>query len=81
MASYKRRSSGLSYFFVNLSMTVIEIKTEIQKALDNVPEEALSEILDIVKKFQQQSADEYRWTKNLEKVINEDRELLQKLAQ
>jgi len=62
-------------------MTLIEIKTEIQKALDNMPEEALSEILDIVKKFQHQSSDDLKTSENFKKILEKHKGLLSRLAQ
>jgi hypothetical protein len=46
-------------------MTAIQLKTEIQKTLDEVPEDVLPEIL----------------TKFMELTLTEDKELLKRLAQ
>lgn len=60
-------------------MTTVQLKVEIEKELDKLPEQALSEVLDYVKKLQpnpNQSSDDH-----FNRILNEDRELLQKLAQ
>jgi mRNA-degrading endonuclease RelE of RelBE toxin-antitoxin system len=62
-------------------MTSIEIKTEIKKVLDRVPESVLQDILDFLKELQTKSVDDIKLANNLRKVISEDRELLEKLAQ
>jgi mRNA-degrading endonuclease RelE of RelBE toxin-antitoxin system len=62
-------------------MTSIEIKTEIQKVLDQVPETVLQDVLDFLKELQTKSADQIKLTNNLRKILSEDRELLEKLAQ
>ncbi len=62
-------------------MTSIEIKTEIQKVLDQVPESVLQEVLDFLKGLQNKSVDQIKLADNLRKILSEDRELLEKLAQ
>ena len=62
-------------------MTSVQIKKEIQKVLDQVPETVLQDILDFVKELQIQSPDQIKLTNNLRKILSEDKELLQKLAQ
>lgn len=62
-------------------MTAIQIKTEIQKVLDEVPENVLLDILNYLKQVQDQSHDQIVLGNNLKKILTEDRELLEKLAQ
>jgi len=62
-------------------MTAIELKTEIQKVLDQVPESILQDVLDFLKELQTKSVDDIKLANNLRKIISEDRELLEKLAQ
>lgn len=62
-------------------MTKIQIKEEIQKVLDNVPEAVLSDVLDFLKKLQEQPADKIKLTNNLRQILSEDKELLERLAQ
>jgi mRNA-degrading endonuclease RelE of RelBE toxin-antitoxin system len=62
-------------------MTSVQIKNEIQKVLDQVPETVLQDILDFVKELQTQSPEQIKLTNNLRKILSEDKGLLQRLAQ
>lgn len=62
-------------------MTVAEIKTEINKAIDNVPEDALADVLSYLKHLQAKTTDDIKLTAHLRQILNEDSELLEKLAQ
>jgi hypothetical protein len=62
-------------------MTTTEIKDEIKKVLDQVPEDALSDVLGLLKELQHQPADNIRITNHLKQILAEDKELLEKLAQ
>jgi hypothetical protein len=62
-------------------MTKLQIQTEIQKVLDNVPESVLQDVLDFIKELQEQPADKVKLTNNLRQILSEDKELLEKLAQ
>jgi hypothetical protein len=61
-------------------MTTKEIKSEIQKSLDKVPESVLQDILDFLKQAENQPTDRLNLTRNLRDIITEDKELLEKLA-
>ncbi len=61
-------------------MTTKEIKSEIQKALDNIPESVLQDLLDYLKAIQNKSTDNINLGKNLRNILTEDKELLEKLA-
>jgi hypothetical protein len=61
-------------------MTKTEIKNEIQKVLDNVPENVLQDILDLLKGLQDQPGDKLELTHSLRQILAEDKELLEKLA-
>ncbi len=62
-------------------MTAKQIKTEIQKVLDTIPEPVLQDILDYLKTIQNKSADSVSLTQNIRKILTEDKELLERLAQ
>jgi len=62
-------------------MTKTQIKSEIQKVLNNVPENMLRDILDFLKELQEQPVSKVKLTNNLRKILLEDKELLEKLAQ
>jgi mRNA-degrading endonuclease RelE of RelBE toxin-antitoxin system len=61
-------------------MTTNEIKSEIQRALDNVPENALQAILEYLKELEGKTADQIKLAKNLRDILHEDKDLLEKLA-
>jgi hypothetical protein len=61
-------------------MTTEEIKSEIQKSLDKVPESVLQDILAFLKQAENQTADQLTVMKNLRDILIEDRELLERLA-
>jgi hypothetical protein len=60
-------------------MTKAEIKLEIQKVLDNVPENILQDILSLLKGLQGKSTD-IELTHSLRQILTEDKELLDRLA-
>jgi hypothetical protein len=62
-------------------MTKQQLKTEIQKVLDNVPGTVLEDILNYLKDIQSKSANQVEMSSFLGKILNEDKELLEKLAQ
>ena len=70
----------LSRILLNLIMTATQIKTEIQKALDNVPENALLDVLDFLKELQASSPEHIKLANNLRQILAEDKDLLGKLA-
>ena len=61
-------------------MTAIEIKKEITKVLDQVPEKLLVDILDLIKEVQSENS-KSNLTSNFKKILSEDSDLLHKLAQ
>ena len=62
-------------------MTTNQIKTEIQKVLETMPEVVLEDILEYLKTVQSKSVDSVNLSQNKRKILIEDRELLKKLAQ
>ena len=62
-------------------MTSIEIKNEISKVLDQVPEKLLVDILDLLKVVQSDKVSNSTLTSNFKKILSEDSDLLDKLAQ
>ena len=61
-------------------MTTQEIKSEVQKSLDKVPENILQDILDFLKKAENQSSTTVSLAKNMRDILLEDKELLERLA-
>ena len=62
-------------------METEEIKREIQKVIDQVPEEQLDDILLYLKEFQERNKSQNNVNQHLKKILEEDRELLKRLAQ
>jgi uncharacterized tellurite resistance protein B-like protein len=62
-------------------MTVKQIKQEIQKSLDNLPENVLQQVLEYLQEVQRSGTDKVKLTSDLNKILREDRDLLQRLAQ
>jgi len=60
-------------------MTIKELKSEIQKSLDNVPESILTDILTLLKQVEGQP-DKVKLTRNLRDILTEDKDLLERLA-
>ena len=61
-------------------MKTKEIKTEIHKVIDKIPDNVLQDILDYLKQLQDISQSKLELSKNLKLILTEDRELLEKLA-
>lgn len=62
-------------------MTAQQLKSEIQKTLDQFPENSLQDILDYLKSLQDKSKDEVQLSRHLKQILAEDKILLEKLAQ
>ncbi|MEZ4800281.1 MAG: hypothetical protein R2809_11010 [Flavobacteriales bacterium] len=62
-------------------MTKTQIQSEIQKVLDTVPESVLQDVLNFLRELQDQPAEKVRLTSDLRKILSEDKDLLEKLAQ
>ncbi len=56
------------------------IKTEIQKIIDKVPDSVLEEIYAILKDFADKDIDSIKLSHNLNKILKEDKGLLERLA-
>ena len=61
-------------------MTTGQIKSRIKEAIDNIPDNALKEILNYFDEIQGKTEDDVRTSQRLRKIITEDKELLEKLA-
>jgi hypothetical protein len=61
-------------------VTTKEIKSEIQKSLDRVPDGVLEAILDFLKQAEKQPADQLTLARNLQNILKEDNALLERLA-
>ena len=61
-------------------MTTKQIKSEIERTLDGIPDNVLQEILDYLKVIRGKSAYKIKLTKNLRDIMTEDKALLERLA-
>ena len=61
-------------------MTTKQIKIEIEKLLDTIPDTVLQDLLDFLKQAQQQTSDKLELSSYLKKILTEDKQLLEKLA-
>ncbi len=62
-------------------MTIKQIKTEIHKLLDTVPENVLQDLFGYLQEALKHTKDQVELTSHLRKIIHEDRKCLEKLAQ
>jgi uncharacterized tellurite resistance protein B-like protein len=62
-------------------MSANELKSEIHKALDRIPEEVLADVLSYLKKIEGQTADKVLMARDLKRILDEDNRLLERLAQ
>ncbi len=61
-------------------MTTADLKFEIKKAIDEVPESVLVDILDYLKQVKAIPKEKIDLSRHLGLIIREDRELLRRLA-
>ena len=66
---------------VYLYMTSIQIKAEIDKLLDEIPESELQGVLSLLQEIKAQPAENAPLAAIIKKIITEDKELLLKLAE
>jgi hypothetical protein len=61
-------------------MTTADLKFEIKKAIDEVPESVLVDILDYLKQVKASPKEKIDLSRHLSLIIREDKELLKRLA-
>lgn len=57
-----------------------QIKTEIQKVIESLPETILKDVLDLLKEMQNQPIEKVKLINNLRQILAQDKELLKQLA-
>lgn len=62
-------------------MTARDLKDKINQVLDKMPDEVLEDIFNYLKSLTTKSAQEIRLSQNLGKILEEDKNLLEKLAE
>jgi mRNA-degrading endonuclease RelE of RelBE toxin-antitoxin system len=61
-------------------MSIAEIKSEINKSLDKIPENVLQDVLNYLKDLENLPSDKIERAQHLRKILNEDKNLLERLA-
>jgi hypothetical protein len=61
-------------------MSVQEIRQEIHRVVDNMPEDVLQNVLEYFKELEHSSKDKIKLAQSLRTILTEDKELLHKLA-
>ncbi len=61
-------------------MTTADLKYEITRAIDEVPETVLIEILDYLKQVKESPKEKINLSRHLGLILREDKELLKRLA-
>jgi hypothetical protein len=62
-------------------MTIEDIRSEILKEINQLPESILPEVLSVLRRLKVDSSDEIRRQRSFQQVLAEDGELLRRLAQ
>jgi hypothetical protein len=62
-------------------MATKEIKEQINIAIDNIPDEVLEDVLQYLKSLTDKSTSNIQLSQNLSKILQEDKKLLERLAQ
>ncbi|MDT7829486.1 hypothetical protein RQM65_12485 [Pricia sp. S334] len=61
-------------------MTTGQIKSRIKEVIENIPDNALEEILNYLEEIKGKAEDDILMSQRLRKILTEDKELLEKLA-
>jgi hypothetical protein len=61
-------------------MTTLELKSEIRRKIDELPDDLLPYVLEYFKLVQRQSVDQVKLGKNIKKILVEDKALFERLA-
>ncbi len=61
-------------------MTKADLKQEIKKAIDEVPESVLVDVLEYLKQIKATPEEKIDLARHLSQILREDKELLQRLA-
>lgn len=65
----------------NCSMSNKDLKQEINKVLDSIPEDILEDVLNYLRVISNKSKSTIQMSQNLSKILDEDKNLLERLAQ
>ena len=76
-----RENWEVCFFITHPVMSKDEIKYEINKILDLLPDKALEDLLSILKNTENHTSELFLDRSRLQRILSEDKELLEKLAQ
>jgi hypothetical protein len=62
-------------------MSTKELKERINKVLDSIPDEVLEEVLKYLKSLTNKTKEDMLLSQNLKRILEEDKNLLERLAQ
>ena len=62
-------------------MTTKDLRKEINRVIEQVPDDFLNDLLSYLKEFENKSNKDFESLKHIKKILKEDQELLAKLAQ
>lgn len=65
----------------NCSMSNKDLKQEINNVLDSIPEDILEDVLNYLRVISNKSKSTIQMSQNLSKILDEDKNLLERLAQ
>ena len=68
-------------FIKKLDMSTKEIKEKINNVIDNIPDDVLEDVLKYLKSLTNKSKNNIHLSHNLSKILDEDKKLLERLAQ
>jgi len=62
-------------------MTTKDLRMEINRVMENVPDDFLSEILNYLKEVENKAKQDLSSVQRIKRILKEDKDLLEKLAQ
>jgi uncharacterized protein Yka (UPF0111/DUF47 family) len=62
-------------------MTTQDLRNEISRVIQKVPDDFLNEVLSYLKEFEKITKKDFEAVKHLKQILKEDQELLERLAQ
>ena len=69
-----------SPYFVSLSMSSQELRLEIKKIIESIPDDSLKPLYDYLKEIESLKPEAFRNAGNIRKILEEDKNLLKRLA-
>jgi hypothetical protein len=64
-----------------MDMATKEIKEKINSVIDNIPDDILEDVYEYLKSLTNKSKSKIELSKNISKILDEDKNLLERLAQ